>query len=91
MRALTTHAGHYDDYQSYVDDQTQYNKEVVDSTCFIDKNKLDVSCVNIDISRWMQRMLVALILSIRQLDKASIVRNNFHFNLQRLWVIEKQQ
>jgi hypothetical protein len=37
-------AGNYDDYQSYVEDHTQYNKEV----SFIFKSFLFVSALNID-------------------------------------------
>lgn len=69
----------YDDYQSYVEDHTQFNKEVRIS--FVDKLVLSVR------HRWMQPMHLEWMLCIKQLDIVLVVLNNSHYNQVHLKVL----
>ncbi len=69
--------GNYDDYQSYDDDHTQYNKEVNFS---IQKFLKFIQY------RWMQRILLVWMLFIKQRVIVLVVLNNFHYNQVHLKV-----
>ena len=72
-------AGNYDDYQSYVEDHTQYNKEVsLFYSKYLFKNLIQY--------RWMRHMLLVWMLFIKQLDIVLVVLNNFHYNQVHLKV-----
>ena len=70
-------AGNYEDYQSYDEDHTQYNKEV--DLSIQDLFKL-IS------NRWMQHILLVWMLFIKPLAIVLVVQNNFHYNQVHLKV-----